>query len=387
MLHKIKEYLQSNNLLLKGDRIVAGVSGGADSICLFYLLVLLRREYGLFLSVVHINHGIRGKEADRDEQFVKEICRRYGVPLKSLFCDVKKLALRERISEEEAGRNIRYQAFLEYCKENKCNKLAIAHNKNDNAETVLFHLFRGSGIRGLSGMDPAREVNTGFGKVTIIRPLLCVTRNEIEEFLRTEAICYQIDSTNLTDDYSRNKIRNRILTYARDEINAQAVSNIAEAADVLKEIESYLNDNIRVTYEKLVEEENGTFRLGAAALLQEPIVIRKGLIKLLLEKLAGKSKDLEAVHVVSVLKLAAGQVGKQLHLPYNMIAQREYNDIILYQKQIFAAEQETLPAFVPTAVKVPGTTLLTGRNIVVVTELLPCKKKRIHSEKQLCEMV
>ena len=236
MIRKIKAYMEQYNMLAKGDRIVIGVSGGADSICLLHVLKQLRVDTELFLMVVHINHGIRGEEADRDERFVKDFCRTEGVEYRSLTADVTGIAKVEGLSEEEAGRKVRYEAFFEVCEELRCNKIAIAHNRNDIAETVLFNLFRGSGIRGLSGIEPYRVIPLSSREVALIRPLLGVERAEIEEYLHQEGIPYMIDSTNLGEDYSRNKIRNRILTYATQEINQQCVNNIVEAAGALREI-------------------------------------------------------------------------------------------------------------------------------------------------------
>jgi tRNA(Ile)-lysidine synthase len=374
MLNKIKSYMIQNKLLTKGDRIIVGVSGGADSICLLYVLLSLRREYELILTAVHINHGIRGKEADLDEQFVKEFCSIYGIKCESYRYEVKRLAMENGLSEEEAGRRVRYQSFFECCRKYKCNKLAVAHNKNDNAETVLFHLFRGSGIRGLSGIAPDRKISGEMGEITIIRPLLGVTRREIEAFLAEEGINYRIDSTNLTDDYTRNKIRNQILTYACNEINAQAISNISEAAVSLREIDDYLNQNIRICYKAIVRKEEFCYRINADALRQEHIVIQKGIIMQLLQELAGSSKDLEEKHVQAVLRLLQKKVGSQVHLPYDMIAEREYNDISVYRRCKGQAERYEQQAFRAMYINIPGLTYVITRNLIIETELIPYKK-------------
>lgn len=371
MLHKVIAYIQQKQLLSQGDRIVAGVSGGADSICLLHVLLQLRREYDLTLQVVHINHGLRGEEAERDERFVREFCASKEIACSCFYYDVRKIAKEEGMSEEEAGRKVRYEAFLEYCREHRCNKLAIAHNKNDNAETFLFHLFRGSGITGLSGMESSRTLQPDASAVTLIRPLLCVTREEIEEYLAGENLAYIIDSSNLTDKYSRNRIRNRILNYASKEINVQSVGNIIEAANTLKDINEYLTENIMQRYDMLVREEERSFRISSEELKQEHIVIQKGLVRRILEKLAGRKKDLEAKHVEAVLSLTAKQVGKQMHLPYDIIAEREYNDIIFYREAAPKTAKEHLS---PAELRIPGRTLLPQRGIAVETVIIDYKK-------------
>ncbi len=371
MLQKIIAYIQQNNLLSQGDRVVTGVSGGADSVCLLYVLMQLRQEYRLTLHVVHINHGLRGEEAGRDEQFVRELCASWGISYGCFYYEVQKIAREEGLSEEETGRKVRYQAFLEYSREHQCNKLAIAHNKNDNAETFLFHLFRGSGITGLSGIEASRVLQEKNQEVLLIRPLLCVAREEIEEFLAKENISYIIDSSNLTDKYSRNKIRNRILNYASAEINVQSVGNIIEAANTLKEIEDYLSGNIAQRYSSLVREVEQSFIINVGDLVQEHIVIQKGLIRLILEKLAGQTKDLEAKHVEAALSLLAKQVGKQVHLPYGIIGSREYNDIIFRQG---AAKEAAFEQLAPVELRIPGRTELPQRRIAVEAEIIDYKK-------------
>lgn len=373
MVHKILKFINENKMMEKGDRIVAGVSGGADSICLLYILNQLCKEWDNTLTVVHINHGIRGNEADRDENYVKELCGRMGIEFYGYSYDVKGIAKKEGLSEEEAGRKVRYQAFLEVCRINKCNKIAVAHNKNDNAETILFHLFRGSGVKGLCGIEPTRSMAAEFGDITLIRPLLCVERMEIEEYLQSEGISYLTDSTNLTDDYSRNKIRNRILTYVTQEINLGAINHITAAAAQLKEIEEFVNVSLAQRYQALVHEEQQSYRIAVEALSTEPIVLQKGILLKIMENLAGKRKDLEAKHVEAALSLLYKQVGRQVHLPYGIVAQREYNDIIFYCKQMLP-EKDNLEPMKSIEVQIPGRTQIGQSKKILETFLINYKK-------------
>jgi tRNA(Ile)-lysidine synthase len=370
MIHKVWDYMKLNNMMEKGDRIVVGVSGGADSVCLLLVLQQLCSEYEANLVVVHINHGMRGKDADSDEQFVAKLCEERNIVYHSFYYDVKKIAKEECLTEEEAGRKVRYQAFIQICKEEQCNKVAIAHNKNDNAETVLFHLFRGSGIKGLSGIDPIRKLRFDQGEVEVIRPLLCVEREEIEEFLHQNVVPYRIDATNLTDDYSRNKIRNRVLTYATQEINQGAVQHIFDAAIQLREIEEYLRQNTEHAYSKHVTLSNGEYTISVNRLRLENIVIQKSIIRSILENLAGKLKDMEAKHVDQVLELCHKSVGKQINLPYGVIAKREYEDIKFY----LTPKSDPMGGTVihklePLRVPIPGKLFIQQMNKYLVTEI------------------
>lgn len=354
MLRKVKDFIEQNSMIEKGDRIVLGVSGGADSVCLLYMLSEICSKQQIPLIVVHINHGIRGEDAKRDEQFVAKLCRELKLEYEIFTANVVQIAKTENLSEEEAGRKVRYEAFFQVCKDKKCNKIAIAHNKNDVAETVLFHLFRGTGIRGLSGIQPISTRRIEGSEITIIRPLLCLERKEIEEYLKERNISYQIDATNLTDAYSRNKIRNQILPYAMNEINPNAIAHITQMASQLKEIENFINLQVDLRYSLLTNNtENGRIAIDVNAFNHEDIIIQKGIIRKVIEKLAGGLKDLEAIHVEQVLSLASKQVGKQINLPYGIVAVRDYDRILLGIGQNIIEETDEI-AIKPIVIEKPG---------------------------------
>ena len=374
MIRKVLDYTKKNNMIEQGDRIVVGVSGGADSVCLLYALRELSRDKLVTLVVVHINHGIRGEEADRDERFVRDLCRELGILFFHHSYEVKSIAKEEGLTEEEAGRNIRYRAFLEECRLQRCNKIAVAHNKNDNAETVLFHLFRGTGMKGLSGIEPTRTISTEFGDITMIRPLLCIERKEIENYLNKEGIPYQIDSTNLTEDYTRNKIRNKILTYASSEINSGAINNINETAVKLREALEYIDNNVMLCYQAMVRQDKGVLSISVKALIAEPTVIQKGVLRKIMEKLAGNLKDLEAKHIDAVLSLADKQVGRYIHLPYGMIAKREYEEIRVFLDSSEAEEKIPEDSIEPITLAIPGRTFFPKNLKFLETELLKYEK-------------
>lgn len=327
MFNKVHNYIKEHNMLEKGDRIVIGVSGGADSVCLFHVLFRLMEEYNLNLFVVHVNHGIRKIDADLDEAYVKELCDERKIPFRSLKVDIKKIVERDGLSEEEAGRLIRYEEFYRCYEENKCNKIAIAHNKNDNAETILFHLFRGSGMKGLSGILPVRD--------EIIRPLLGIERIEIEHYLKEMEIKYCNDYTNDTDDYSRNRIRHHILGYANDYINVKATNNIVHAGNQIREVYKFLEKNIDLEFDKTVtlNEKETTYEIDIHKLMLQDTIIQRGIVRKIFYLLAGKLKDVEFDHTDLVLSLMKKQVGKRLDMPYGIVALRGYSGITMFQKK------------------------------------------------------
>lgn len=376
MLNKVCDFINQNNMISKGDRIVVGVSGGADSICLLYVLQRLRKVMGISLYAVHVNHGIRGSEADGDEQFVKELCKSLEVEFIAYHFNIKEMAKLKGLTEEEAGRNARYQAFLEVCKKLKCNKIAVAHNKNDNAETILFHLFRGTGIKGLIGIEPHRVISEDFGDIILIRPLLSTDRNEIEEFLMKEQVSFRTDSTNLTEDYSRNKIRNKILSYAKDEINSNAIGNINETALKLREVWDYINENLQMRYKYLVHEDKGFFAILVKELMKEPPVMQKGVLRMILNKLSGSLKDLEAKHVDAILSLCEKQVGRYVHLPYGIIAERGYEDIRIFIGRETKEQAEEQKPFEPVQMTIPGRVVIPQIRKVFEAKIIKHEKNK-----------
>ncbi len=241
---KVFAYMEEHRMLKAHDRVVVGVSGGADSVCLFLLLSEYAKRVPLSLAVVHVNHGIR-REAGEDARFVEELCRERGISFFLVEENVRELASREGYSEEDAGRRVRYDAFFRTAERLGGARIAVAHNSNDNAETMLFHLFRGSGLQGLSGIAPVRG--------DIIRPILCLERREVEAYLRSVSAKWCRDITNEGDDYRRNRIRHHILPYAEESVASGAVEHMGRTAELLRETEDYLEIRTREAFAKCVE--------------------------------------------------------------------------------------------------------------------------------------
>ena len=326
---KIKTYCQNNRLIIEKDRILIGISGGADSVCLFLVMVLLRKVWNTELFAIHVNHQLRGSEAKEDEEFVRTLCEKYQVPLEIVSKDVADIARQQKVSEEEAGRNVRYQAFFQYGENVGATKIAVAHHKNDQAETVLHHLCRGSGIEGMAGIHPIR------GK--IIRPLLCCTRLEIEEFLQNRGQKYQVDSTNLKNTYTRNKLRNQVIPYLEREINTQTVEHMAEAAEQFLEATQYMEEKTKEVYAKLVKEQTAEEFLqnyvDVKELQKEHRFMQKRVLRKVLEQMASEQKEFSHRHIADMLALMDKQVGKKILLPYGIVVFREYK-FLVFEKTI-----------------------------------------------------
>lgn len=344
-LEEVYNYMTQYAMVAPGDRVVVGLSGGADSVCLLHMLCTLAKRFGIKrtdIVAVHVHHGLRGPDADRDAEFSKNLCNTLGVGFVLYKTDIKKYAEDHRLTVEEAGRKYRYACFEECCIKYECNRIAVAHNKNDLAETVIFHMLRGSGIRGMRGMLPVRD--------TIIRPLLETDRSRIVAYLSEVGMTYCEDVTNASCDYDRNRIRHEILP-VMEHINAGALTHICNLA---KDADAYytLTDKMsEQAYAACVKERGKNYSISIAALEKLERLIQRNVCYKVISNLAGSARDITSQHVDAVLQLCSLQSGSELCLPYDMLARKSY-DAIIVQKTNDCHIGEA--CFVPQEISVPG---------------------------------
>ena len=343
MENKVLKFMEENRMIEAGESVVVGVSGGADSMCLLHILATLKDKLNIELVAVHIHHGIRGENADRDADFVEKYCGRENIPFRLFSFDVPRLAKEWGMSLEEAGRRVRYDAFGQVAAEYN-GKIAVAHNANDQAETVLLNLYRGSGIKGLVGILPVRE--------NVIRPILCLSRDEIEKYNHEHHIEYVTDETNLTEDYTRNRIRHKILPEAVSYINDKAIEHINSTAESLGIIDSYMESQCKDAFKRLVTDCEERLDIQVQGFLQEHPAMQWQLIKTCLYQVAGRAKDITKVHMSDVIKLFSMQVGSKVSLPYGMQAKRAYEYVSI--KEIKAGEGDGKSANEVTVVNIQG---------------------------------
>ena len=321
---KVFGFIEEYGMLSPGCRVIAGVSGGADSVCLLFMLLEWARRRPLSIGVVHVNHGIR-EEAEEDARYVEDLCAQNGLPFYLEKADVRGKALREKISEEEAGRLVRYEAFRKAALSFGADRIAVAHNANDRAETMLFHLFRGTGITGLCGIRPVRE--------QIIRPILCLERAEVEGYLRGREIPFCTDKTNEEDDYTRNRIRHHILPVAEEEVFRGCVSHMGRTADMLMETEDYLQEQTMAAMAGCVREDGKRFLVDVLSFRKLHSVIRGRLMYFLLKRLSPSEKDIAYIHVRDVLGLFEKEGNRMVCLPYGILGRRQYGEVVLEKGQ------------------------------------------------------
>ena len=337
MQKKVKDFLEENHMIERGDTVVAGLSGGADSVCLVLLLKQLQEEVDFTLVAVHVEHGIRGAESRRDAAFARTLCEREQILFLMYEVDAPGYAKVTHQTLEEAARELRYQCFEKACESCGADKIAVAHHADDCAETMLFHLSRGTGIRGLCGITPVRE--------RIIRPLLIVTRKEIEQYLEARSQEYCTDSTNLDTAYTRNRIRHKVLPELTA-INARAVEHMVRTAGYLEDVCDYLEEAAwEAGKESICEirEDDGQIKeiqIRKDKFVDLHPVLQKNLIHQLLGTMAGSRKDITARHMQSVLALFAQQVGKWINLPYQLQAKRTYDGITIRKTDTMGKNDE-----------------------------------------------
>lgn len=350
---KVFSFVEKHGMIHPGDKLILGVSGGADSVCLLFLLLEYRKRVPFEMAVVHVNHGIRGNAAAEDAAWVEALCREQGLNFRLESADVRKLAAQEKCSEEDAGRRVRYNAFQKAAEEFGGTKIAVAHNAGDRAETILLHLFRGSGLKGLRGIEPVRADIDCRAEIIrwaeIIRPVLCLERREIEEYLEERRIPWRTDATNGEDGYTRNRIRHHLLPWAEQEVSAGVVSHMCRTADILSETEDYLRQQTLEALEHCTIRASGCkgkeLEIDIAGFLACHPVLQKRMILVLAEGLSPTGKDISAVHVEEILSLFEKEGNRSISLPFGIFFRRRYGKVAAGRRE--AEQQEQQPEELP----------------------------------------
>ena len=309
----------------KGDKVIVAVSGGPDSICLLHILNALKNELQITLYVAHINHCLRGKESDDDELYVKRFCENFNIEFRSKKVDINQIVEIKRISSETAGREARYDFFNDLKKEFKAQKIAIAHNSNDQAETILMRIMRGTGMEGLIGIRPVRDN-------IFVRPLIKCTRKSIEEYCLNNNLDPRIDKTNLEPIYARNKIRIQLIPYIQKNFNEDIVEVLNRLSSIIKVDNDYLAEIAKEKYKKYCDSSEEKVIISKEAFLEHESIITR-IIRLALYDVSSNLYNFEKIHIYDVVDVQKHSTGKMLTLPNNVYVKNNYGDIIIYKKQ------------------------------------------------------
>lgn len=324
MQDKVFKYIKENSMIDEGDKVLVALSGGPDSICLLHILNSLKTKLNIEILAAHVNHCLRGESANKDEEFARKFCEDLGIDFYVKRVNIDKVAKERKISTEMAGRDERYAFFNELKEKLKVKKIAIAHNANDQAETLIMRIARGTGVDGLVGIKPIRDE-------IYIRPILSLTRSEIEKYCLDNELNPRIDESNLEEIYSRNKIRLKAIPFLEKNFNKDAINAINRLAySAAKDVE-FINDIVDEKYLGLVREEDGSILIEKEAFSEKEALLTR-LIRKALIHACGISNNFEMKHIYDIINLQKGNTGKKINLTNDVIVINEYGKIKIINK-------------------------------------------------------
>ena len=331
MIESVLKTIRANNMFNKGDKVIVAVSGGPDSICLLHILYALKDELQITLYVAHVNHCLRGEESDEDELYVEEFCRNLNIEFRSKKVDINKVVKTKKVSSETAGREARYEFFYDLKKEFKAQKVAIAHNANDQAETILMRIMRGTGMEGLMGIRSVRD------KI-FVRPLIECTREEIEKYCSNNNLNPRIDKTNLEPIYARNKIRVQLIPYIEKNFNENIIEGLNRLSNIIKVDNDYLEDITKEKYKKYCDINKEKVIISKEAFLEHEAIITR-IIRLALYDVSSNLYNFERIHIYDILSIQRHSTGKMIMLPNRICVRNNYGSVIICKNKEKAVEE------------------------------------------------
>ena len=406
---KVLDFVERYGLVSPGEMVVVAVSGGADSVCLLHVLAKWRKGLGINLHIAHLNHQLRGIESEADARYVSDLAGSLGIPVTIDRQDVAAYRLARNLSVEEAARELRYALFARVAGEVGAKRIAIGHTRDDQVETIVMHIVRGTGITGLCGLTPCspmaydnqgREGNlegeeppmpltprviaspdsSGRSNLLIIRPLLDITREETKSYCQEYQLDARIDSSNVSLSFFRNRIRLQLLPQLR-QYNPSIDQALLRLADIAKEDNAFIEQQLSELWDEVARQENNAIYLDKKQIASLPIALQRQLLRTTVTRLAGDTRDIEASHIEATRNLLDKPVGKRISLPHGIICQGGYDEIVIASPDVIGTRQSQLPLcpFPPLSgefhLKVPSKTVIPGWKVIAkigkASSLLP----------------
>lgn len=334
VFEKVLSTIDKHNLIEDGDKIVLGISGGPDSVCLLHILNRLKEKLDIELYVAHLNHQIRGIEAQKDALYVADICEKMGITYFLKSIDVPKYCKDNGLSIEEGARKLRYEMFNEIKQKTKSNKIAIGHNLNDQAETVLMRIMRGTGLQGLRGIEYSRENG-------IIRPLLDVERKEIEDYCEIHNLNPRIDESNLENIYTRNKIRLELIPYMKDNFNTNLIESIVRMSNNLRTDSDYIESDAEEKFKNICKVISDSVEVDINSFNKLHNAIKVRVLRKGIKSILGDTNFIDQKHIDDVMEFESeSKINKMLTLPRGVFVYRRKNSILLTTTEIVEEEIE-----------------------------------------------
>ena len=363
---RVRHFIREHHLVSGQRRLVVALSGGQDSVCLLYTLVKLSEELKITLHVAHLDHQLRGAESEADAEYVSDLAHQLGIPATIERRDVRAEQARQRTSLEEAAREVRYTFLAEVARSIGASRVAVGHTADDHIETVLMHLIRGTGNRGLRGLqpssrwlatDPRHRWQSSGNSLTIIRPLLPVSRQETADFCRNHQLIPRIDASNLSLSPLRNRIRHQLLPLLRS-YNPRVSEALLRTARIAEDDFAFLVKEGARLWDSLAQRQGDTIALDKEGFLELPSALQRHLLRTTIEDLLGNLKDIETRHIEEIMAALTKPAGKRLSLPGGLVFAIDYHQYRL------GADLAALSPFSVLrnefVLKIPGETLSSG---------------------------
>jgi len=354
---RVLHFIQEQHLVAGQQKLVVAVSGGPDSVCLLHILVKLREKLGISLHVAHLNHQLRGAEAEADAQYVADLARQLDLPATIERRDVKAYQAKQRLSLEEAAREVRYTFLAQVARSIEADRVAVGHTVDDHIETILMHLIRGTGTKGLRGLQPSSRWQSPDISLTVIRPLLPVSREETADYCRYHQLKPRLDASNLSLSPLRNRIRQQLLPLLQS-YNPQVVEALLRTARIAADDLAFLDKEVARLWSEIAREQGNTIILDKEKFVELPSALQRYLLRTSIEKLLGNLKDIETRHIEEIMAALNKPAGKRISLPEGLIFSIEYDRYLLGPDPAALSPFPVLET--ELALKVPGKTPLPG---------------------------
>ena len=334
IFEKVLSTINKHELIQKGDKIVVGLSGGPDSVCLLHILSRLKEELDLEIYAAHLNHQIRGIEAQKDAFYISKLCEEMGITFFIKSINVPEYCEKNGVSIEEGARKLRYEMFYEIKNNTRANKIAIGHNLNDQAETILMRMMRGTGLQGLKGIEYIRDG-------VIIRPILDIERNDIEEYCKQNKLNPRIDKTNLESIYTRNKIRLELIPYMKDNFNSNIIESIVRMGNSLRSDNDYIESEALIKFKEVSNINSDSVELNLKSYINLHNSMKVRILRNSIKHILGDTNFIDQRHIDDIIELEdESKIDKVINLPRGIYVYRKKNSIILTNKEIVIEEIE-----------------------------------------------
>ncbi len=357
---RVLHFIQEQRLVSKSETLLVAVSGGPDSVCLLHILLQLKDKLGIELHVAHLNHQLRGADSEADARYVAELARRMGIPVTVEQRDVSSFQVEHRLSPEEAAREVRYAYLAEVARDIGAGRVAVGHTLDDHIETILMHIVRGSGTRGLRGLQPCTEQQFQQNSLAVIRPLLSARRAETADYCRHHRLEPRLDASNLSLSHLRNRIRLELIPQLLS-YNPEVAEALLRLGQIAHDDLDFISEEGKKQWEKVAQEQEGAIALEKEPFLKLPLAIKRHLLRMAIEKLIGNLKDIETRHIEQLLGALNKPAGKKISLPEGLRFIIEYDRFLLSMDPLALSPFPTLKGEHP--VKIPGETRLPGWQI------------------------